>query len=60
MRKAMDVNLGKRMLDAAKALPEKGFFTWLYSIPNAHGAVTNDVLYGLIPRDPEKCQQNGG
>ena len=56
----MDVNLGKRMLDAAKALPEKGFFTWLYSIPNAHGAVANDVLYGLIPRDPEKCHQNGG
>ena len=35
LRKAMDVNLVKRMLDVAKALPEKGFFIRLNSIPNA-------------------------
>ena len=44
LRKAMDVNLGKRMLDVAKALPEKGFFIRLNRIPNAHDAVANDVL----------------
>ena len=43
----MDVNLGKRMLDVAKAFPEKGFFIRLNSIPNAHDAVANDVLYHL-------------
>ena len=43
----MDVNLGKRMLDIAKALPERGFFIRLKSIPNAHDAVANDVLYHL-------------
>ena len=52
LRKAMDVNLGKRMLDVAKALPEKGFFIRLNSIPNAHDAVANDVLYHL------KCWDN--
>ena len=45
--KVMDVNLGKRMLDVAKALPEKGFFIQLNSIPNSHDAVANDVLYHL-------------
>ena len=47
LRKSMDVNIGKRMLDVAKALPEKGFFVQLKSIPNAHDAVANDVLYHL-------------
>ena len=44
LRKAMDVNLGKRMLDVAKALPEKGFFIRLNRIPNAHDALANDEL----------------
>ena len=47
LRKSMDVNIGKRMLDVAKALPEKGFFVRLKSIPNAHDVVANDVLYHL-------------
>ena len=45
--KAMGVNLDKRMLDVAKTLPEKGFFIRLNSIPNAHDAVANAVLYHL-------------
>ena len=47
LRKAMDVNLGKRTLGVAKTLPEKGFSIRLYSIPNAHDAVANDVWYHL-------------
>ena len=47
LRKTMDVNLGKGMFDVAKALPEKGFFIRLNSIPNAHDAVANSVLYHL-------------
>ena len=47
LRKAMDVNLGKKMLDVAKTLPEKGFFIRLNSTPNAHNTVANDVLYHL-------------
>ena len=47
MRKSMEVNLGKRILDAAKALPEKDFFIRLNSIPNAHDAVADDALYHL-------------
>ena len=43
----MGVNLGKRMLDVAKTLPEKGFFIRLNSIPNTHDAVANNVLYHL-------------
>ena len=43
----MEVNLGKRILDAAKALAEKDFFIRLNSIPNAHDAVADDVLYHL-------------
>ena len=46
LRKTMYVNLGK-MLDVAKALPEKVFFIRLNSIPKAHDAVANDVLYHL-------------
>ena len=47
LRKSMEVNLGKRILDAAKALAEKDFFIRLNSIPNAHDAVADDVLYHL-------------
>ena len=43
----MGVNLGNRMLDVAKTLPEKGFFIRLNSIPNTHDAVANNVLYHL-------------
>ena len=43
----MDVNLGKRMLDVAKGLPEKGFFIRLNNILNTHDAVADDVLYHL-------------
>ena len=61
LRKAIDVNLGKRMLDVAKALPGKGFFIRLNSIPKAHDAVANDVLYHLkCWVNTQKSQQNVG
>ena len=47
LRKSMEVNLGKRILDAAKALAEKDFLIRLNSIPNAHDAVADDVLNHL-------------
>ena len=65
LHKVETINIGQRMLNVTKELPDQSFYLRMNSIPNSADAVANDVQYNLkcwilaemsIKVNPDKVQ----